>query len=91
MNKSEIKHWDNARGSGKLFSCTFVDESGEIRATGFKEAVDQFYDVLKEGKVYYVSKAPIKPAKKQFSNVKNEYEMTLDSNSTVTEVAFRCE
>ncbi|KAI8818562.1 uncharacterized protein EV422DRAFT_537495 [Fimicolochytrium jonesii] len=85
VNKSEVKHWDNARGSGKLFSCTFVDETGEIRATGFKEAVELFYDLLKEGKVYYISKAPIKMAKRQFSNVNNEYEMTLDPQSTVTE------
>lgn len=25
--KSEIKHWSNARGEGKLFSCTFMDET----------------------------------------------------------------
>jgi len=25
--KSDIKHWSNARGEGKLFSCTFMDET----------------------------------------------------------------
>ncbi|KAI8913069.1 hypothetical protein DFJ77DRAFT_466661 [Powellomyces hirtus] len=84
VNKSDVRHWDNARGQGKLFSCTFVDESGEIRATGFNDAVNVFYDMLEEGKVYYISKAPIKPAKKQFSNVQNEYEMTIEPQSTIT-------
>ncbi|KAI8825732.1 uncharacterized protein EV422DRAFT_513990 [Fimicolochytrium jonesii] len=85
INKSDVRHWENARGSGKLFSCTLVDESGEIRATGFKEAVDLFYDLLKDGKVFFISKAPIKPANKQFSKVNNEYEMTLDQQSVITE------
>lgn len=49
--KSEIKHWSNQRGEGKLFSVTLMDETGEIRATGFNEAVDAFYNVLEEGKV----------------------------------------
>ncbi|KND02596.1 replication factor-a protein 1 (rpa1) [Spizellomyces punctatus DAOM BR117] len=84
VGKSDVKHWDNQRGQGKLFSCTFVDESGEIRATGFNDAVDAWYDVLEDGKVYYVSKAPIKPAKKQFSNVKNEYEMQIEPGTTIT-------
>ncbi|KAJ3149871.1 Replication factor A protein 1 [Geranomyces michiganensis] len=85
VSKSDVRTWDNARGQGRLFSCTFVDESGEIRATGFNDAVNTHYDVLKEGKVYYVSKAPIKIAKKQFSNVQNEYEMTLEPQTSITE------
>jgi len=26
-NKSEIRHWNNARGEGKLFSVDLIDES----------------------------------------------------------------
>lgn len=44
--KSAIRTWSNARGEGKLFSMDLCDESGEIRATAFKEQVDKFYDYI---------------------------------------------
>jgi replication factor A1 len=50
-SKSDIRHWHNARGEGKLFSCTFLDETGEIKAVAFNDAVDRFYEVLQENKV----------------------------------------
>lgn len=83
VTKSEIKHWHNARGEGKLFSCTFMDESGEIRATGFNAEVDALYEVLQEGQVYYISKCRVNIAKKQFSNVNNEYELTFERDTEV--------
>lgn len=46
-NKSAIRTWSNSRGDGKLFSVDLLDESGEIRMTGFNNAVDQFYDLIK--------------------------------------------
>jgi hypothetical protein len=49
--KSDIKEWHNQRGQGRLFTVHFLDESGEIRATGFNAQVDAFYDKLQEGKV----------------------------------------
>ncbi|WVR06269.1 hypothetical protein IAU60_003299 [Kwoniella sp. DSM 27419] len=81
--KSDIKHWSNARGEGKLFSVTFMDETGEIRATGFNEAVDNFYNLLEEGKVFFVSRARINIAKKQFSNVNNEYEIMFENQTEI--------
>lgn len=84
INRSDIKHWSNQKGEGKLFSVTLMDESGEIRATGFNEAVDNFYELLSEGKVFYISRARVNIAKKQFSNVNNEYELTLDNNTEVS-------
>lgn len=41
-NKSEIKSWNNAKGSGNLFSMELADESGEIRATAFKQECDKY-------------------------------------------------
>ena len=83
-HKGDIKHWHNKNGEGKLFSVNFLDESGEIRATGFQEAVDQWYEVLQEGSVYYVSSpAKIQLAKKQFSNVNNDYEMTFEKDTMI--------
>ncbi|WVF69368.1 hypothetical protein IAT40_004144 [Kwoniella sp. CBS 6097] len=81
--KSDIKHYSNQRGEGKLFSVTFMDETGEIRATGFNEAVDNFYNLLEEGKVFFVSRARINIAKKQFSNVNNEYEIMFENQTEI--------
>lgn len=86
-SKSEIKVWKNARGEGKLFSVNLMDDSGEIKATGFNESVDAHYNVFQENKVFRVSKAKIVIAKKQFSNLNNEYEMTLEASSVVEEVS----
>nr|CAD7397032.1 unnamed protein product [Timema poppensis] len=81
--KTPIKTWNNTRGSGKLFSFSLVDESGEIRATGFNEQVDQFYDILEEGKVYYISEFIVKPANKSFSNIKHDFEITLSKSTSI--------
>lgn len=45
-SKSQIRTWNNAKGEGKLFSMDFMDESGEIRCTAFRDAVDKFYDLF---------------------------------------------
>lgn len=87
--KSDIKHWSNQRGEGKLFSVTLMDETGEIRATGFNDQVDAFYNVLEEGKVFFISKARINIAKKQFSNVNNEYEITFENQTEIEPVSSR--
>ena len=36
--------------------------------------------------MYYISRARLKPANKQFTSVKNDYEMTFSSETDVTEV-----
>ena len=83
-HKGDIKTWHNKNGEGKLFSVNFLDESGEIRATGFNDAVDQWYDVLQEGNVYYVSSpCKVQLAKKQFSNVNNDYELTFERDTQI--------
>ncbi|CAJ1065213.1 replication protein A 70 kDa DNA-binding subunit [Xyrichtys novacula] len=82
-NKSSIRTWSNSRGDGKLFSMEIVDESGEIRATGFNQEVDKFFSLIETGKVYYISKCTLKMANKQYTTVKNDYEMTLNGESTI--------
>ncbi|CAG8507909.1 6612_t:CDS:10 [Diversispora eburnea] len=82
-SKSEIKRWQNKRGEGKLFNVTLLDNSGEIRATAFNQQVDDFFNVLQEGKLFYISKARINVAKKQYSSVKNDYEITLESGTQI--------
>jgi replication factor A1 len=83
LSKSEVRTFHNARGEGKLFSVVFLDESGEIKATGFGEQVDALYDQLQEGQVYYVTKCRVTLAKRQFSNVQNEYELIFERDTEI--------
>uniref|UniRef100_A0A3P8W1P0 Replication protein A subunit n=1 Tax=Cynoglossus semilaevis TaxID=244447 RepID=A0A3P8W1P0_CYNSE len=90
-NKSSIRTWSNSRGDGKLFSMELVDESGEIRVTGFNQEVDKFYTLVEVSKVYYISKASLKIANKQYTSVKNDYEMTLNGESTIIPCEDNCD
>ncbi|KAJ5355343.1 Replication factor A protein 1 [Penicillium cataractarum] len=83
-NKSSIKTWHNKNGEGKLFSVNLLDDSGEIRATGFNDQCDMLYDLFQEGGVYYISSpCRVQIAKKQFSNVNNDYELTFERDTLV--------
>ena len=59
-NKGQVKSYSNAKGEGKLFSFTVMDESGDIRVTGFRETVDKFYEMIQVAKVYYIANASLK-------------------------------
>ncbi|XP_053684561.1 replication protein A 70 kDa DNA-binding subunit [Sabethes cyaneus] len=85
MSKSAIRTWSNAKGEGKLFSMDIMDESGEIRVTAFKEQCDKFYDLIQVDKVYYITKCQLKPANKQYSTLRNEYEMTMTNDTIIQE------
>lgn len=61
-----------------------MDESGEIRATGFNDQCDALYDGFDEGSVYYISSpCRVNIAKKQFSNVNNDYELMFERDTLV--------
>ncbi|XP_061917975.1 replication protein A 70 kDa DNA-binding subunit [Entelurus aequoreus] len=90
-NKSNIRTWSNSRGDGKLFSMEIVDESGEIRMTGFNQEVDKFYSLVEVGKVYYVSKGFLKVANKQYTSVKNDYEITLNGETSIVPCEDNCD
>lgn len=87
-NKSDIKTWHNKNGEGKLFSVNLLDESGEIRGTGFNDQCDQLYEVFREGGVYYItSPCRVQMAKKQFTNLNNDYELTFERDTLVEKVS----
>lgn len=87
--KGDIKHWHNKNGEGKLFSVNLLDESGEIRATGFNDQCDTLYPLFQDGAVYYISSpCSVKLAKKQFSNLNNDYELTFERDTVVEKVGF---
>ncbi|KAJ3227107.1 Replication factor A protein 1 [Clydaea vesicula] len=82
LQKSEMRSWKNARGEGKLFSLTFKDETGEIRATAFNDAATQFFDLLQENQVTLSINDLV--LSDNSSSVDNEYEMSLDASTTIT-------
>lgn len=86
--KSDIRKWSNARGEGTLFSIDLLDShGGEIRGTFFKEACEKFYPMLQEGKVYTFSGGTLKVVQnKQYSHLKNNYEITFNQNSEIIAV-----
>lgn len=83
INKAPVRTWHNARGEGKLFSMDLIDESGEIRATAFNNECDKFFDMIEVNKVYFITRGSIKTANKKFSNLNNDYELTLSGESQV--------
>lgn len=83
--KSQPKEYTSGNG-GRLFSVTFVDETGEIRATMFNDAVDKFFPIITEGGMYVISQGKVKFANKKFTSVKHAYELTLNADSHVIPV-----
>ncbi|WOL17668.1 replication protein A 70 kDa DNA-binding subunit B-like [Canna indica] len=85
-NKGNLRSYRNAKGEGHVFNVELTDEDGtQIQATMFNEAANKFYPKFELGKVYYISKGSLRVANKQFSTVKNDYEMNLNENSIVEE------
>ncbi|KAD3641848.1 hypothetical protein E3N88_31072 [Mikania micrantha] len=83
--KTELRHYNNAKGEGKVFSFDLLDsDGGEIRTTCFNAVADQFFDQIEAGKVYFISKGNVKPAQKAFNHLKNDHEITLDYTSTIS-------
>lgn len=82
--KGDLRRYNNARGDGKVFSFDLLDsDGGEIRATCFNAVVDRFYEVVEVGKVYVISKGSLKPARRNFNHLNNEWEIFLEATSTV--------
>ncbi|ETW86185.1 hypothetical protein HETIRDRAFT_309703 [Heterobasidion irregulare TC 32-1] len=84
-HKSDIRTYSNQRGEGKFFNVTFMDDTGEIKGTGFNAVVDELYEKLQEDKVYFISKARVNLSKKKFSSVSNEYELSLERTTEIEE------
>ncbi|CZR59790.1 probable single-stranded DNA-binding protein 68k chain [Phialocephala subalpina] len=84
-HKSDIRTWHKQNSEGKLFSVNLLDaDGGEIKATGFNDQCDQLYETFQEGSVYYISSpCRVQLAKKQFSNLNNDYELTFERDTVV--------
>ncbi len=83
-NKSDVRHWSNAKGEGQLFSIEMLDSSGiDIRATFFRDAVDKFHPMLECDKVYTFSGGRLKVANQQYNTCKSDFELTFDQNAEI--------
>ncbi|GFZ16330.1 replication factor-A protein 1-like protein [Actinidia rufa] len=87
--KGELRHYNNPRGEGKVFSFDLLDsDGGEIRVTCFNVVADQFYNQIEAGKVYLISKGSLRPAQKAFNHLRNDHEIMLDTwrNNSIVDV-----
>ncbi|CAN6326428.1 unnamed protein product [Urochloa humidicola] len=83
-SKTDIRHYNNSKGPGKVFSFDLLDaQGGEIRATCFNAQADQFFDLIEVDKVYLISRGSLKPAQKKFNPLNHEYEITVDFKTTI--------
>ena len=83
IKKSTKKTWSNSRGEGSVFDFVLKDASGDIKVTAFKEEVEKYFDMIQEGKVYYLSNAKIQPVRKpEYNNVSFlKYSFHLETSS----------
>ncbi|KAJ7943945.1 Replication protein A subunit [Quillaja saponaria] len=82
--KGELRHYNNARGDGRVFSFDLLDsDGGEIRATCFNAVADMFYNQIEAGKVYLISRGSLKPAQKNFNHLRNDQELMLDTTTII--------
>ncbi|CAF2142226.1 hypothetical protein HID58_006759 [Brassica napus] len=84
-SKGELRRFNSTRGGeGKVFSFDLVDAAGgEIRVTCFNDVVDMFFDMIVVGNVYLITKGSLKPARKEYNHLPNDYEIHLDNASTI--------
>lgn len=87
--KSQRRTFNNRAGQpGKVFSVDLLDKfGGEIRASFFNEAVDQFEEQLKMGQCYVFSRGSLKVANKQYNATNHRYELIFDKGGTVAPCA----
>ena len=83
-SKSEMRTFSSAKGDGSVFSLDLTDDSGEIRATAWKECADRLYSSFEVGQTYLISRGQLKMANKKFSSLNNNYEITLSFDTQVS-------
>lgn len=86
-NKGTLKCYKNSKGEGCVFSIILTDENGtQIQATMFNKAAEKYYPIFECGKIYHISKGSVRPAKKEFSTLRNDYELNINEYSLVEQV-----
>ncbi|CAH8313010.1 unnamed protein product [Eruca vesicaria subsp. sativa] len=83
-SKGDLRRYNNPRGDGKVFSFDLLDaDGGEIRAACFNAVADQFFEQIVVGNLYLISRGSLRPAQKKYNHLPNDYEITLNNESTI--------
>jgi replication factor A1 len=86
--KYDVKKWNNARGTGELFTIDLVDAEGtQIQGTFFNQQVQKFFPMIKENKVYAVSGGSLKISNKKFTSIPHDYCLNFFDDTEFHEVA----
>ncbi|CAE8627364.1 unnamed protein product [Polarella glacialis] len=86
-SKSGLRTFQSKNNEGgKVFSVELLDcEGGEIKASLFNNAVDNFGEMLQVGKCFTFSRGTLKVANRNYSTLSHRYELTFDRDAAVTE------
>ena len=83
--KSQMRTFGKDK-QGKVFSVDLLDDKGgEIRASFFGLAADQFSDRLQQGKCFTFSKGSLRVANRQYNTCNHRYEIVFEKDSTIEE------
>jgi len=70
---------------GKLFYFIVIDkDDNEIQVTCFNKAVDKFFDLIEEDKLYEIRGGYVKINDRKFSRSKSDYKIVLEENTIIT-------
>ena len=83
--KSQMRTFGKDK-QGKVFSVDLLDDKGgEIRASFFGLAADQFSERLQQGKCFTFSKGSLRVANRQYNTCNHRYEIVFEKDSTIEE------
>jgi len=86
--KKKIKTFKRMNNeSSKLLPLELIDKDDtEITATIFGDAVDKYDEIIKKNGCYIISRGGIKGADKRYTQIGNDYTITLDESSIIKPV-----
>jgi replication factor A1 len=88
IKKSDVKNYSTQnKAPGSVFSFVIQDENGdEMQITCFNKAVNKFYELIKENKIFEITGGYVKINDRKFTSVKSEYKIVIDENTKVVEL-----
>jgi replication factor A1 len=89
IKKSDLKTFNSSpnKSGGTLFSFNILDEEGtEMQVTCFNKAVQKFYALIAENKIFEITGGYVKINNQKYSSIKSEYKIVIDENSQVIEM-----
>ncbi|TNV82843.1 hypothetical protein FGO68_gene14201 [Halteria grandinella] len=88
VKKHEKRTWKNMKSEGSLLNIEMMDQFGtQIQATFFKDAVDKFDPIIREGGIYLFANGQVKLSNSRYTSIKNDFCLVFDRNAEIIEVA----